>query len=130
MEMTPPVKVAPGTGFSMISWKDAKTIIQVGHPTGWGRVLDFPVNKDRFGLGFRAHQTTQKPNIADTNKGLIPAIPDTFTSVGHLEDDLIFVIQAESSLPEEACLVYQRAEGQTLNNWTAVDIPEVTFIEE
>lgn len=124
------MKVAPSAELPMTSWKDAKTIIQAGHPAGWGRVLDLPVNKDRSGLGFRAHQLTQKPNTADVNKGPIPTIPDTFISAGHLGDDSICVTEAEGSLPEEACLVYQRADGQALNNWIVVDMPEVTFIEE
>lgn len=93
------MKVASGMELPMTLWKNAKTIIQVGHPTSWGRVLDFPVNKDRSRLGFRTHQMTQKPNIADMNKGPIPAIPNTFTSAGHLGDDSIYVTEAESSLP-------------------------------
>ncbi|XP_050916295.1 uncharacterized protein LOC127131413 [Lathyrus oleraceus] len=130
VEMTPTVKAAPGTKLSMASWKDARTRIQARHPTGWGRVLDFPVNKDRSWLGFHSLQTTQKPSAASTKKGLIPAIPDTFTSAGHLGDNSICMMEEESGLPEEAYLVYQKAKGQTLNNWIVVDIPEVTFIEE
>lgn len=126
MEMTPPVKVAPDTKLYVASWKDAKTIIQDGHPTGWGRVLDFPVNKDISGLGFRSLQSTQKHGSANANKGPIPAIPDTFTNVGHLRDNLICMIEEENGQPEESCFVYQK----TLNNWTIVDMSEVTFIEE
>lgn len=95
----------------MASWKDAKTIIQAGHPTGWGRVLDFPVNKDSSGLGFHYRETTQKESVVDTNKGPIPVIPDTFTSAGHLGDSSICVMEEENNSPEEACFVYQKAEG-------------------
>ncbi|KAI5443834.1 hypothetical protein KIW84_012472 [Lathyrus oleraceus] len=116
MEMTQPVKVAPDTKLFMNSWKDAKTIIQAGHPTGWGRLLDFLVNKDRSGLGFRSHHKTQQKSSAITNKGPIPAIPDTFPSAGPLRDNFICVMERECSFPEETCFVYQKAEGKTLNN--------------
>ena len=116
MEMTPPVKAAPGTKLSMASWKDAKTIIQAGHPTCWGIMLDFPVNKDKSGLGFHSHETTQKLSVASTNKGPIPVIPDTFTNAEHLGDNSICMMEEESSLLEEACFVYQKAKGKTLNN--------------
>lgn len=129
MEMTPPTKASPGTKLSMASWKDEKTIIQDGHPTGWGRVLDFLVIKDRSGLGFHSHETTQKQSVANTNKGPIPMILDTFISAGYLGDDSICVMEEEIGFLEEARFVYQKAKGQTLINWTALDIPEVTSLK-
>ena len=88
------------------------------------------MNKDRSGLGFRSLQSTQKKIAASVNKGLIPAIPDTFTSMGNLKDNLICVVEGEGSVPREVCFVYRKTEGQILNNWIVVDIPEVNFIEE
>lgn len=38
----------------MSSLKDVKTVIEAGHPEGWGRVLEFPVNKDNSGMGYRS----------------------------------------------------------------------------
>lgn len=34
----------------MSSLKDVKTLIEVGHPKGRGRVLELPVNKDKSGM--------------------------------------------------------------------------------
>ncbi|KAI5389653.1 hypothetical protein KIW84_075084 [Lathyrus oleraceus] len=39
------------TEFTITSLQDALTIIKNGHPQGWGRILEFPNNKDRLGLG-------------------------------------------------------------------------------
>ncbi|XP_050876947.1 uncharacterized protein LOC127080679 [Lathyrus oleraceus] len=42
--------------------KDAKVVVEAGHPKGWGRVLDLPPKFDKFGLGFRhtMESTTHK----------------------------------------------------------------------
>lgn len=37
---------------------ESKTVIEVGHPKGWGRVLDPQVNKDKSGLGYRSRKMT------------------------------------------------------------------------
>lgn len=37
---------------SMASWKGAKSIVEAGNAMGWGKVLEIPKNKDRFGMGY------------------------------------------------------------------------------
>ena len=49
--MVAPVKEEKKTEFSMNSLEDVKTVIKNGHLEDWERVLYFPVNKDRSGLG-------------------------------------------------------------------------------
>lgn len=100
----------------MALWKDTKTIIQVGHPEGRGRVLELSVNKDRFGLGFHSYQLTQKKAATGVIKGKIPMIPGTFTSTRNLKDNLICIVGGESNVPNKVCFVYQKTKGKTLNN--------------
>lgn len=45
--------------FPMSSLKDAKTVIEAGHPEDWARVLKFSVNIEKFGLGYQSHQVAQ-----------------------------------------------------------------------
>lgn len=86
-------------------------VIKVGHPEGWGRVLDLPMNKDRSRLGFHSHQLTQRKMDTRMVKGHIPSLPNTFTSASHLKDDLICVVGEGSCMSNEVCFVYQKVEG-------------------
>lgn len=68
MEMVPPVKEPKNAKFPMVFGKDARTMIEVGHPEGWGKSVNFPVNKDRFGLGYHSQPSIVKktmPNIME-----------------------------------------------------------------
>lgn len=67
----------------MSSLKDAQTIIKAGHPKGWGRILELPVNKNRSGLGYHPMRTTQQgtPVMGDE---MTLAIPGKFVSARHL----------------------------------------------
>lgn len=40
--------------FPMSSLKDAKTMVEVDHPKGWGRVLELSVNKHISGIGYQS----------------------------------------------------------------------------
>lgn len=48
--MVPPAEEAKIVEFPMVSWKDAKIMIEARHSKGWDRVLELTVNKDRSGL--------------------------------------------------------------------------------
>lgn len=50
--MAPP---AEKTKLPMAFEKDVKTVIEAGHPEGWGRGLYLLVKKDRSGLGYKPH---------------------------------------------------------------------------
>ena len=102
------VKEHQSAEFSMTSWKDMKIVIHAGNLEGWGRVLKLPVNKYRFGLRFHSHQLTQKKVATSAVKGHIPSLPDTFTSVGHLRDDSVYVMGEENNMTDGACFVYQK----------------------
>lgn len=75
-------------------------------------MLELPVNKDHYGLGYHSHQLTQRkatPNIA---KGQIFLLPDIFTSVWHLIDGQISVVEDKDGITDEVFFVYQKDESQ------------------
>lgn len=37
----------------MAYWKEAKSIVEVGNAKGWGKVIEIPEKKDRFGIGYQ-----------------------------------------------------------------------------
>lgn len=51
--------------FPIASLKDALTIIRNGHPEGWGRMLEFPNNKDCSGLGYNSQNLKKTMSIAE-----------------------------------------------------------------
>lgn len=79
--------------FPMASLQDALTIIQNGHPLGWGRMLELPSNKDRTGLGYNS-QNLKKPALIAT-KGLVLPLSEYLSSVGYLDVDRVFVMGEE-----------------------------------
>ncbi|KAI5418907.1 hypothetical protein KIW84_043217 [Lathyrus oleraceus] len=54
---------------SLSSLKDARAVVENGHPEGWGRVLDLPPTFDKLDLSFShskqglSHEPPQVPNI-------------------------------------------------------------------
>lgn len=53
-------EVSKKAELSISYWKEAKTMVEVGHPEGWGRVLEVPAKKDQYGLGYQSPQVTQR----------------------------------------------------------------------
>lgn len=65
-----------------------------------------------------------------TEEQVLP-LPDNFTSIGHLVDGKISVVEEEEDcVADEVGLVYQKLEGQERANWTLAEIPEVTMTEK
>lgn len=79
--------------------KDAKTVVEAGHPEGWGKVLELPVNKDRSGLGYQSCQVAQQKILTAAEKQVLLLL-DTFISVGHLFEGHIALIDDEVSIPK------------------------------
>lgn len=52
--MVPPTKETKNVEFPMVSWNNARIMIEAGHPEGWGRALELLVNKDHSSLGYRS----------------------------------------------------------------------------
>lgn len=91
--------------------------------------MDFPVNKDHFGLGY--HSQNVKKLILNVVEGQILPLSEIFASSRHLIDWHIYAVEEEGvSVVDEEELVYKRMEGQELPNWTATETPEVTMFEK
>lgn len=110
-------------------WSCVQSISDSGYPEGWGRVLELSVNKDRVGLGY--HSQNLKKLVSNVVEGQVLQLPVIFTSVRHLADGQISVMEVEEDgVTEEEGLLYPKKEDQKLTNWTTIEIPEVTLFEK
>ena len=102
----------------MSSLKDAKAVVEAGHPEGWGRVLDLPPKFNKMGLGYDGYQ----PKEDGKDKKVIQ-----FRSAGYEEINMMgdgieednFDKWIKPTVPEE-----------TSQNWTIEDSSLVTFAQE
>lgn len=74
--------------------------------------LEFPANKDRFGLGYHSQQLTLKKTTTKASKGQVLPLPDIFTSDGNLVDVQINMVEEEDNFAHTVGLVYQKIDGQ------------------
>lgn len=63
VEMVGPIGEVKMVEFLMASLKDAQTIINNGHPKGWGRMLELLINKDRSRLGYNSQDLKKLTSI-------------------------------------------------------------------
>lgn len=110
--------------FPMASLQDALIIIQNGHPLGWGRMLEFPNNKDRIGLGYNTQNLKKTQPIAE--KGQVLPLSEYFSSVCYIDDDHVCVVEEDV---EDAELIFTETNGRGATKWTEIEIPEVTLIK-
>jgi hypothetical protein len=102
---------------SFTSWKKARSTIEEGSPEGWGDVIDVKLKSDRFGLGYKP--TNVKKEASTSTKGRPKTIQEVFVSTGYqvnaideyLEDEYLSNLVCQSDV--------------TLNNWKAIEIPEM-----
>lgn len=120
--------VSEKSKLSMSSLKDAQTIIEAGHPEGWGCVLELPVNKEKPGLGYQSIHVAQQKIPISAEKQVLPLL-DTFISARHLFEGKIVMVNDEFNIPEAECFVYKKAPVQVLSNWTFLDLSEATFCQ-
>lgn len=102
----------------MTSLKDAKAVIEAGHPEGWGRVLDLPPKFDKMGLGYDVHQ----PNEGIKNKGTIQ-----FRSAGYEEINMVDDSDEDDDFDK---WIKPTIPEQSSPNWTTEDISLVTFAKD
>lgn len=104
------MKEVKKTEFPMVSLKEVRTLIKVGHAEGWGRILEFPVNKDHSGMGY--HYENMKKIMPNVVKGQVLMLPNILTSVEHLVDGKITIVEEEEDgVSIGVGLVYKRLEG-------------------
>ncbi|XP_050918819.1 uncharacterized protein LOC127136279 [Lathyrus oleraceus] len=51
----------------MLSIKDARAVVEAGHPEGWDHVLDIPPKFDKFGLGFSPASQSSSPRAPNAS---------------------------------------------------------------
>ncbi|XP_058746759.1 uncharacterized protein LOC131619709 [Vicia villosa] len=68
----------------MSSLKEAKAVVESGHPEGWGRVLDLPIKQDKCGIGYQLGQSSSNGSFKKPGT----FIPIKFSSAGIVKDHI------------------------------------------
>ncbi|XP_050876089.1 uncharacterized protein LOC127079759 [Lathyrus oleraceus] len=105
---------------SFASLKSAKSSIEGGNPEGWGQVIDVREKHDHFGLGYVPSAAKEAWVHA---KDKTRSIQEVFLSIRFIHEDQVNAIEDNTEDEDESCLVYQSETA--LNNWKAVEIPEI-----
>ncbi|XP_050875925.1 uncharacterized protein LOC127079584 [Lathyrus oleraceus] len=110
---------------SISSLKDARAVVESGHPEGWGRVLDLPLKSDKLG-----------PRFSISQQGIAPQAPKIltsmrFTSVGFINNDQANVVGDDDDSDYDIDnWIRPSVPGEELCNWTAKDVTQVTINQE
>lgn len=62
-------------------------------------------------------------------KGQVFLLSDFFSSVGHLVDGHICVVEEDDEV-EEGRLIFKKTEGRGASNWIVLELPKVTVFEK
>ncbi|KAI5420119.1 hypothetical protein KIW84_044056 [Lathyrus oleraceus] len=83
-------------------------------------MVDLPIKEDKFGIGY-------EPLQAEQNAG-----PSTFTSTGLMNHGDVFATDGEDCDNDCNVDVWVRpcAPGESINNWTAEEVVQVTLLTE
>ncbi|KAI5382711.1 hypothetical protein KIW84_070219 [Lathyrus oleraceus] len=108
---------------SIASYKQAAEVVKSGEAPGWGRMMDVPAKKDRFGVGY------QPGRGSGQGRGRRTSV--TFTSAGMLDPDHICMMSddADSDCDMDRW-IKPCAPGMGIQNWKAEKIIRVTLLEE
>ncbi|XP_058784300.1 uncharacterized protein LOC131659076 [Vicia villosa] len=68
----------------MSSLKEAKAVVESGHPEGWGRVLDLPIKQDKCGIGYQLGQSSSDGSFKKPGT----FVPIKFSSAGIVKDHI------------------------------------------
>ncbi|KAI5396726.1 hypothetical protein KIW84_062813 [Lathyrus oleraceus] len=111
-------------GASIASYKQAVEVVNSGNVEGWGRMVDLPVKEDKFGIGYQPLRAEQ--GVQD-QKG-----PSSFTSAGLMNHGDVFAASNEDGDSDGDLNNWVRpcAPGETINNWTAEEVVQVTLQTE
>jgi hypothetical protein len=103
-----------------IFWMDDKLLAKIAGSKSLEQLWDMPMKKHKYGLGY-------KPSMEKGNTAKIPIgnIRETFCGAGFASEDQVAVIEDAPDDGKMPCSVYRRSQNASLNNWTAVEIPEM-----
>ena len=113
------------TEVSISSWKDARAVVEPGHPEGWGRVLDLPPKLNKFGVGFT-------PGLQGaTSKDTYSFKAVKFSSAGLIKDGQANAIVEDTDSDYDMDeWIRPSVPGVELNNWTSEDVVQVMLAQE
>ncbi|XP_058726212.1 uncharacterized protein LOC131597536 [Vicia villosa] len=111
---------------TMSSLKEAKAVVESGHPEGWGRVLDLPIKQDNCGIGYQLGQSSSSGP---------PKKPGTFvlikfSSAGIVKDHICAADDDMDSDYDIEEWIKPCVPGQKLLNWSSKDIISIAFDQE
>ncbi|XP_058726057.1 uncharacterized protein LOC131597370 [Vicia villosa] len=110
----------------MSSLKEARAVVESGHPEGWGRVLDLPIKQDKCGIGYQVGQSSS--NEAPKKPGTF--IPIKFSSAGIVKDHICAADDDMDSDYDIEGWIKPCVPGQKLLNWSSEDIISIAFDQE
>src|ERR1044072_5099710 len=108
---------------SMASLKDAKAVVEAGHPEGWGSVVEVAPKFNKFGLGFEPvlhHQILKAPNLAT---------PVRFSNAGIGSRQTNAVDDSDNEFDIDRW-IRPSVPSMELNNWTSEVCVPVTMVKE
>ncbi|XP_058745905.1 uncharacterized protein LOC131618759 [Vicia villosa] len=107
----------------MSSLKEAKAVVESGHPEGWGRVLDLPIKQDKCGIGYQLGQSSS--NEAPKKSGTF--VPIKFSSAGIVKDH---ICAADDDMDRDYDIeewIKPCVPRQKFLNWSPEDIISIAF---
>ncbi|XP_058774480.1 uncharacterized protein LOC131648768 [Vicia villosa] len=110
----------------MSSLKEAKAVVESGHPEGWGRVLDLPIKQDKCGIGYQLGQSSSN----EASKKFGTFVPIKFSSAGIVKDHICAADDDMDSDYDIEEWIKPCVPGQKLLNWSSEDIISIASDQE
>ncbi|XP_058775661.1 uncharacterized protein LOC131649933 [Vicia villosa] len=110
----------------MSSLKEAKAVIESGHPKGWGRVLDLPIKQDKCGIGYQLGQSSSDGSFKKPGT----FVPIKFSSAGIDKDHICAADNDTDSDYDIEEWIKPCVPGQKSINWSSEDIISIAFDQE
>ena len=89
---------------------------------GWGKLLEIPEKKNQFGLGCKPTNMGSQKN----SQRKLYTLKDVFHGARYMDQDRVAQFEAQDEgIPN---LVRRCSSDTALNNWKAIEIPEMISI--
>lgn len=109
---------------SALPWEKMSKLIKSRDTLGQGKLLEIPKKKDRFGMGYKPANIESRK----INQRKFRTLQNTFHIVGYKNEDHVAAIEEEEEgIPNLVC---HCLPDTTLNNWKAIEIPEMISISK
>ena len=128
----PVVKEEKKSEAPLSSLIDAKALVEAGIPHGgWGKIVEVTEKRDKFGIGYQPSSSTLAIVTPPLKGSQILPLQEVFVSGGtsQEEEQVLAVGDEDDHYGDISNFIYQIAPDQELNNWIALDIPQVVFLD-